>query len=262
MRWPLTRRAVSLTVAVAMSVTLLCLNGAGMRSARAAGAVAIADSWPMYMHDSQRLGASSDTTLSTSNATQLVKRWSYQTGGMIAAQPTVLNGVAYVGSWDGYEYALSATSGALLWRTFLGTTTASPTCFPSQMGVSSSVTVQDGVVYVGGGDAYWYALDATTGAVLWKVYTGDNSATGGHYNWSSPLIYNGYAYIGIASVGDCPLVQGQLLQVSLSTHEVVNTFDVVPDGQVGGGIWTSPAVDPATNTLYVTTGTINDPGQL
>ncbi|HEV8193657.1 MAG TPA: PQQ-binding-like beta-propeller repeat protein, partial [Ktedonobacterales bacterium] len=234
------------------------MNGPGVVGAYAAGSAATAtDSWPMYMHDNQRTGASADATLSPSNAAQLGKLWSYQTGGMIASQPAVVNGVVYVGSWDGYEYALNATTGAMLWRTFLGTTTASPTCFPSQMGISSSAAVEDGVVYVGGGDAYWYALDAATGTVLWKVNTGDNSATGGHYNWSSPLIYNGYAYIGIASVGDCPLVQGQLLRVSLSTHQIVKTLNIVPEGQIGGGIWTSPALNVATNTIYVTTGTIS-----
>ncbi len=89
-----------------------------------------------------------------------------------------------------------------------------------------------------------YALDAATGSILWKVYTGDNSATAGHYNWSSPLIYNGYAYIGVASLGDCPLVQGQLLRVDLNTHQIVNIFNVVPTGQVGGGIWTSACWGP------------------
>jgi hypothetical protein len=58
-------------------------------------------------------------------------------------------------------------------------------------------------------------------------------------------------------VGDCPLVQGQLMQVNLSTHQVVNTLNIVPTGQVGGGIWTSPSVDPATNTIFATTGTEN-----
>jgi hypothetical protein len=91
--------------------------------------------------------------------------------------------------------------------------------------------------------------------VLWKVFTGDNSTTSGHYNWASPLIYNGYAYIGVTSYGDCPLVQGQLLQVSLSTHQVVNTLNLVVAGHVGAGIWTSPSVDSSTNTIYVTTGT-------
>jgi outer membrane protein assembly factor BamB/regulation of enolase protein 1 (concanavalin A-like superfamily) len=127
--------------------------------------------------------------------------------------------------------------------------------------VSSAPAVLNGVVYVGGGDSNWYALDASTGAVLWTVPTGDNSAAGGHYNWSSPLIVNGFAYIGIASLGDCPLVQGQLLQVNLATHQVVNTLNLVPDGQVGGGIWTSPAYDPALNEIFTVTGTEQNDAQ-
>jgi outer membrane protein assembly factor BamB len=212
----------------------------------------IAADWPTYLHDPQRGAANpTETILSPSNAAQLVKLWSFPTGGPVAASPTIAAGAVYVGSWDGYEYALDATTGALKWKTFLGTTTTS-NC--GTMGVTSTATVRNGVVYVGGGDAYWYALDATSGAILWKVFTGDNSATGGHYNWSSPLVYHGDAYIGVASDCDAPLVQGQVLQVDLSSHQIVHTFDVVPSGQVGGGIWTSPSVDPATNAVYVTTG--------
>ena len=88
------------------------------------------------------------------------------------------------------------------------------------------------MLYVGGGGPYWYALDPATGNVLWKVYTGDNSQAGAHYNWSSPLIVGNYAYIGIASNCDNPLVQGQLLQVAISgpqQGQIVNTYDFVPE---------------------------------
>ena len=215
-----------------------------------------AGDWPTYLHDAQRSAAGSgETTLSPANAGGLVKLWSFKTSGVVATSASVVNNIVYAGSWDGYEYALDAATGALLWKTYIGVTTADPACSPSSAGVSSAAAVQNGVVYVGGGDAYWYALDAATGAILWKVYTGDNSAAGGHYNWASPLLYNGYAYIGVASMGDCPLVQGQLLQVSLTTHQIVHTFNAVPAGQVGGGVWTSPSVDAATSTIYVTTGT-------
>ncbi|OLE06459.1 MAG: hypothetical protein AUG82_03370 [Ktedonobacter sp. 13_1_20CM_4_53_11] len=220
--------------------------------ARAAGS-----DWPTYLHDPQRSSASSDTTLSPANAGQLKLGWAFKTGGPIAASPTVVGGTVYVGSWDGYEYALDAATGTQKWKTFLGQTTAP--CYPQLAGVTSSADVENGVVYVGGGDSNWYALDAATGNVLWKVFVGDN--TKGWYNWASPLIYNGFAYIGIASVGDCPLVPGQLLKVDLQTHQIVNTFNFVPQGQSGGGVWTSPSLDTATNTIYVTTGTRSQPSQ-
>jgi len=211
--------------------------------------------WSMYLHDPQRTAATDERVLSTKNAGQLSKLWTFKTGGTIAASAAVVGGTVYVGSWDGYEYALDQMTGKPKWKTFLGITKPNPICNPPEAGVTSSAAIQDGVLYVGGGDAYWYALDTKTGAVLWKVFTGDNSPEGGHYNWSSPLLYNGYAYIGIASEGDCPLVPGQLLQVSLSTHQITNSFTMVPDGQLGGGVWTSPSVDPTTNSIFLSTGT-------
>ena len=135
-------------------------------------------------------------------------------------------------------------------------------CFPSTAGVDSAAAMVNGVVYVGGGDNYWYALNASTGAVLWRVLVGSpTGAYDGHYNWSSPLIVNGYAYVGVASFGDCPLIQGQLIQVNLATGTIQNTANLVPNGQIGGGIWTSPAYDPATNTIYTATGTETTPSQ-
>lgn len=212
----------------------------------------------MYMNDNARDGASTETILSTANAGRLDALWLLKTGGAIAAQPAIVNGTIYVGSWDGYEYSVNEASGTVNWKTFLGQTI---TCNTTQ-GVTSSAEVVNGVVYVGGGDSYWYALNASNGNILWKVFTGDNSPTGGHYNWSSPLISNGYAYIGVASLGDCPLVQGQVLKVSLSTHQVVATTNLVPNGQIGAGVWTSPTLDVATNTIYVTTGTIQNAAQI
>ena len=47
------------------------------------------------------------------------------------------------------------------------------------------------------------------------------------------------------------------MRVDLTTHQVVATAKMVDDGQVGGGVWTSPTIDVASNTVYVTTGTIN-----
>ena len=216
--------------------------------------------WPTYLGDGSRSGAGTDITLSTVNASQLTKLWNFPTGAPIAASASVVGGVVYVGSWDGYEYAIDAVTGVQKWKTFLGITSSTQCKAPPTAGISSAAAIVNGVVYVGGGDRFWHALRASDGVELWKVDTGDNSTAGGHYNWASPLIYNGFAYIGIASFGDCPLVQGQLMQVDLTTHAVVHTFNFAPAGHVGGGIWTSPAVDAATNKIYVTTGTVSGTG--
>jgi outer membrane protein assembly factor BamB len=172
----------------------------------------------------------------------------------IAATATINGGTVYSGSWSGNEYALDEATGAVRWARDLGQTTGSCGGRLYTQGVTSQAWIRDGRAYLGGGDANWYSLDAGTGSVLWSIPTGDNSITGGHYNWISPLIYANHAYVGIASFCDNPLVQGQLLRVNLSTHRIENVFDVVPDGHVGGTVWMTPVVDPKTNTVFVTTG--------
>jgi outer membrane protein assembly factor BamB len=221
-----------------------------------AGAATYQD-WPTFLQSNARTSATIDPNLSVANASALKLKWTSLTGAPIASSASIVGTTAYVGSWDGYEYALSTTNGALVWKTNLGITNDA-NCFPATIGITSAPAIVNGVLYVGGGGPYWYALNATTGAVLWSVYTGDNSAAGAHYNWSSPLIVNGFAYVGIASNCDNPLVQGQLLKVDLTQHQIVATHNLVPNGQVGGGVWTSPTYDASTNTVFVSTGTLND----
>jgi PQQ-like domain len=42
--------------------------------------------------------------------------WTFPTGDAVSASPTVVEGVVYVGSWDGYFYALDAKLGTLKWK--------------------------------------------------------------------------------------------------------------------------------------------------
>ena len=85
-----------------------------------------------------------------------------------------------------------------------------------------------------------YALDAITGAVLWSTSLGSSPS---HFIWSSPAVYNGSVYIGVASYGDCPLVQGQLVQLDATTGAIRHVFPVVPNGCTGAGVWATPAID-------------------
>ena len=214
----------------------------------------------MFLQNTSRTAATTDRGLSLAKAPDLALKWAYQTGGPMATSTSIVGTTAYVGSWDGYEYAIDTATGTLIWKTFLGQTT-DPACNPNVIGVTSAATVVGGVVYVGGGGPYWYALSAATGAVEWQVYTGLNTQAGAYYNWSSPLLVGNYAYIGIASNCDAPLVRGKLLKVAISgpqQGQIVATHYFVPAGQVGGGVWTSPTYDAATKTIFVSTGTLND----
>jgi polyvinyl alcohol dehydrogenase (cytochrome) len=251
------RRPRALAAALAAGVLgLTLLSGATVGATPAAAASA--QDWPMFLQNAQRTNATTDATLTAAGAPNFGVDWTFQAGGPIATSTSIVGNVAYVGAWDGYEYAINTQTGALIWKTNTGVTT-DPGCNPSTNGVTSSAAVVNGVVYVGGGGPYFYALDASTGAVLWQTYTGDNSQAGAHYNWSSPLIAGNNAYVGIASNCDNPLVQGQLLEIPISGSQqgqVVATHNFVPNGQVGGGIWTTPAYDPATGTIFVSTGTL------
>ncbi|MEA2306131.1 MAG: hypothetical protein QOH43_3411 [Solirubrobacteraceae bacterium] len=184
----------------------------------------------------------------------LPAQWEAKIAGAVVAKPTVAQGSVYIGNWNsGHELAFAETSGSLRWETNLGTTPGN--CpDPVTQGVASSPAVLNGTAYLGGGDVKWYALNATTGAVQWSFPVAPPPATG-NFNYSSPLLYSGHAYVGLASMCDNPLVQGKLLRVNLATHQVENVWKAVPDGQVGGTIWTNPVVDPATNRIFVTTGT-------
>ena len=107
-------------------------------------------------------------------------------------------------------------------------------------------------MYVGGGNSKLYALNAATGAVLWSYVVGGNPST---FIYSSPAVFGNSVYIGVASFGDCPLVQGRLLQIDRVTGALQNTYDVVPNGCTGGGVWGSPTLDAVAGTIYITTGT-------
>ncbi len=219
--------------------------------------------WPTYLHDNLRTStAPLETKLSPSTAPNLKLLWTFRTGGTIEASPIIVGNVLYVGSWDGYEYAVDAIDGGQIWKSpFLGQTNVG-TCngYPANQGISSTATLVGDTLYLGGGgplagqtDTFWYALNASTGAILWSVDTG-NAATDGYYNWSSPLVSDGYAYVNIASAGNCPSVAGAVLQLRLADHAVTNTWNAVESGELGGALWSSPVLDAATNTLYVTTG--------
>lgn len=106
-------------------------------------------------------------------------KWIYNTQHLWAwGSPIVVDGTAYVATWDGL-YRLDANTGALRWKFSL---------FPELL--SSDPAVVNGILYIGTFDEGVYALDAETGVKLWS------NACGGSYCrvFSSPAVANGMVY--------------------------------------------------------------------
>src|SRR5579883_3214813 len=226
---------------------------------------AASNDWPTYLNNVAHTGYNAaETGLNQSNVSQLQLRWFHNDGNAvdsISAQPVIFNGVVYWGSWDGIEHAYTV-SGTRLWETQIGQN-ATDLCDPTLAGAASTAAVgtigSTPVIYVGGGGnrnadgrANLLALNANTGAVIWKTDIGTSPAPG-TFQWASPVLANGSVYIGIASLGDCPLVQGQLLRVNANTGQIQATFNAAPPGCVGNGIWGTPTIS-ADNKIYAVTG--------
>lgn len=202
----------------------------------------------------------SETAITAATAPSLTLSWVAHAGGGISSEPVVVDGTLYWGSWDGYEHATSVT-GQERWVTYLGSK-SSPQCYPTTAGVASTATVMPVTIeetsrlvdFVGGGNAHFYALDATTGKVLWDTSLGSADGT---FIWDSPVIYQGHIYIGTASVGECPAAQGRFFQLSVTTGAIERVLNLVPPGCLGGGVWGSPTIDAATGELYFATSDAN-----
>ena len=143
-------------------------------------------------------------------------QWTFRTGGPIFGSPSYSNGAIYIASSDGYLYAVSATSGTLVWKssfTLNGDVGIVNYC---QYYNIADPTVANGIVYIGGGvqyggalfnNAYYlsknlsvplgangggirmFAFNAATGASIWNVSRAGNTQPA-YY----PAVLNGQIY--------------------------------------------------------------------
>ncbi len=214
-----------------------------------------------YQADNARTGYSTGTSITTANAAGLTQQWSVKETAAISAQAVISDGVAYWGDWNGIEHA-TTTAGKSLWATSIGIAPRPSACPFKQLGpigVVSSATVGEiggkKALWIGGGNGSLYALDASTGAVIWQTQLGEPPL---HVLWSSPALYNGSIYEGVASWNDCPVVNGTFYRVNASTGAVQAMSHLAQQANcVGPGVWSSASIDPSDNSIYVSTSNAN-----
>jgi polyvinyl alcohol dehydrogenase (cytochrome) len=233
--------------------------------------------WPAYGHDAQRSFAGvTSAGLTKSSASTLAAAWFFPTGDAVTADPVVVAKTVYVGSWDGFFYAINRATGALRWKYQLK---QQPAINPSPGNTSPRDVTSDGglvtdaawyepatashpnlVIFAGGYTLY--ALNADTGALFWSHdYTGlpeqpPSPTTDATRIFSSPVVYGNQVIFGVSSDGGSGH-RGYVASANVNNGSLVWRFetDVNTAGQVQddgcGGVWSSPALDPVRKLVFV-----------
>ncbi len=256
-RW---RLFVSAGAAGLLAMGLLGAGGAGT----AGGATFV--NWPQYLYSpGHSSGNAAATAITPANAASLTLAWKFNPASTgFLSSPVVYNGVIYLGAKNGYFYALSETTGAVIWKRFIGVV---PKLTCGRQGFTSTATVApdpatgNPAIYVYGATGYLYAMNAADGTDVWPpaAVAIPSTTVNDYYAWSSPLVTGGNIYVGISSQCDVPLVRGGLDEFSQASGALENTLFTTPQGSVGASIWSSAATDG--QSIYVTTGN-GDPDSL
>jgi len=245
----------------ALLVTALLV--AGLTPARAAACAPAEHSggdWPMHGHDLQGTRSQpAEQLLGPDTAGALEPAWAVSTtvlgaqGGLLST-PVIANGCVYVGTSAGWVIAVNADTGELVWKTKLDSGTQGG-------GSIFGVAVEGPAVHVNffspaGPRAT--ALDASGGTVLWT----SDPIEFGYPNGviSTAIVWDGKHIVPTQGPDADPHARPGIGIVDASTGAIIGGGTVIPEedldrGYAGGGIWTTPVVDPETGFGYA--GTAN-----
>ncbi len=196
------------------------------------------------------------------------------------SQPTVVGGRVFIGSMKGLVYALDAKTGCLHWSV---KTVAGVRATPVVDNLPATNPPRH-IVYVGDSEANLYALDAQTGRQLWRVRIDDHplARITGTPKTHGNRIYASATALEEVAGGDpsyeCCTFRGSMVALNRFNGKLVWRSYTIPDppapvrknavgvqlwGPSGASVWSSPALDPERNRIYVTTGdNYSDPASL
>lgn len=183
------------------------------------------------------------------------------------AQPAVAGGQLFVSSDAGWVYALDPKSGCVRWS------------YQAEGGVRTAAVLGEAggrpLVFFGDVKAIAYALDARTGAQVWKTQV-DGHPQG--RITGSPVLSKGRLYVpvssheewmGAGSTYPCCSFSGSLASLDAATGKVVWKTQTIPEkarptrknslgvqlwGPAGAAVWGSPAIDETRGLAYISTG--------
>jgi outer membrane protein assembly factor BamB len=142
------------------------------------------------------------------------------------SSPVADHQALYVGSDEGYIYALSKRTGGCLWRFKVR---------PCRYGIHGTPAVDADSVYIGAYDGFLYALDKRSGRLQWETRLGDHIG-------ASPTLFEKRLYIGVET--DHP--GGFLACVDRATGELLFC-----SRDLGGHTHSTPTIDAARRLVYI-----------
>ena len=250
--------------------------------ARIARADSEPQNWLTAGRDAGKTHFSSLSQINRRNVARLGFAWAFETrtNRVLEATPIVVDGGMFTSGPLGRVWALDARTGALLWRftpQVDGQINRKTCCDQANRGVA----VWKGAVYVAALDGMLYALDARSGAVLWRADTIVDK-TRGYSVTGAPEIAGDLVLIGNAG-GEFD-VRGYVSAYDRKSGALRWRFFTIPDENdpasktwslqarrdLGGGGAPYDAIhyDPQTGLVFVGTGNagpyprkVRDPGQ-
>jgi outer membrane protein assembly factor BamB len=159
-------------------------------------------------------------------------KWRVKTGDAVRSTPAVTLSRLYVGSGDGYLYALERSTGKTVWR------------FQAGSPVHSSPAVASGLVIAATLGGRIFAVDQAAGRIRWSMQTGDtlprNIAPAGGWDLlvSSPVVTGNTVVIGGQDgiVYSLDLTTGRVKWRGKTNGKVRGT-PAVSEGMVVAGSW-------------------------
>jgi len=206
--------------------------------------------------------------LDAASVPRLQLKWAFgfPGGTVVRSQPAVVAGRLFIGSHDGTIYSLDAKSGCVHWTTMVTSQVRS--------GLSIGRVNNRWIALAGDAAGHIHALDATTGAPLWKIRPDAHPAA---MVTSTPVLHEGRVYAGVASYEEgsavtpayvCCTFRGSVVALDGATGKLIwKTFTIADEpkpgkskrgnktaGPSGAGVWSAPTLDPTRGVLYVATG--------
>jgi polyvinyl alcohol dehydrogenase (cytochrome) len=198
-------------------------------------------------------------------------KWAFAFPGATSAiaQPSVIGGVLFIGGADSRLHALDAKSGCTLW------TFATDAPVRTAITFGSLPDTGEFAVYFGDARANAYAVNATSGQLIWKKKVEDHPAarvTG------APSLFSSLLYVPVSSIEEatgsrptyeCCTFRGSVVALDAATGRQVWKAYTIPEaphpteknavgtqlhGPSGASVWSSPTIDVRRGALYVATG--------